>query len=129
MNFDDKLMNKLTPLVVNTTTTTSTPSVDGAMYSHALFLVVAATSSGQTISFIVQDSDDNSIFANVAGISTLTIPADKVLTNRTLLVDHNKVRRYVRLRIVHTGGAALAAATCLQQNNKQSLGTAPDVTF
>lgn len=126
---DDISLNKLTALAVNTSTTQSTPGIDGSMYSHALFLVVASTGVGQTISFLVQDSDDNSSFANVAGISTLTIPASKTLTNRTLLIDHSKVRRYVRLRIVHTGGAVMSSAAVLQQNNKQSAGVAPDVVF
>ena len=126
---DDILLNKLSVLAVNTSTTQSTPSIDGAMYSHALFLVIATTGGSQTISFLVQDSDDNSSFANVSGIATLTIPADKTLTNRTLLIDHSKVRRYVRLRIVHTGGATMSSAAVLQQNNKQSAGVAPDVIF
>lgn len=126
---DDIKKNKLTPLAVNTSTTTNTPSVDNMNFEHALFHVMATTTGGQTISFAVQDSDDNSSFAAVAGIATVTISASQTNASRTVLVDQNRVRRYLRLRIIHTGSATMASAVVLQQNNSQSLGTEPDVIF
>lgn len=129
MKYDDLTQSRITALAVNTSTTTNTAGVRADGYTHACFHIMATTGGGQTVSVAVQDSADNSTFASVSGISTLTISASTTNASRVILVEHAKVREYVRLRIIHTGSAVMSSAICRQQNQAQSLGTAPDVVF
>lgn len=75
--------------------TTNLASIDANKYMGALAWVITAggISGGATVDFKVQDSDDNSTFADVSGqsITQITASGSAILDTRI-----RKFRRYVR---------------------------------
>ena len=130
MRYDDKTKNKITALLANVTADdTVSASVDAANYSHVQFFIMTSTGAGERLSVTVQESADNVTFTDITSAITV-INANTSNALRTILIDHRKYQRYLRLFSNHVlGTPTLYAAYCIQQNEKNSLAPAPEVIF
>jgi hypothetical protein len=130
MRYDDKTKNNITALMANVTANDAvSASIDGANYSHVQFFIMTSTGAGQRLSVKVQESADNVSFTDISGAITV-INANTSNALRTLLIDHKKYQRYLRILSNHVlGTPTLYAAYCIQQNEKNSLAPAPQVIF
>jgi hypothetical protein len=84
------------------------PSFQSSGYRFAIVLVVADITGGDTLAIQIQDSADNSIFATVSDLGTVS--GDPGEIKRAILVDFQQVRRYVRLTMQGTGSPPASAA-------------------
>ncbi len=131
MRFDDKTKNKITPLAVGVTSdNTPTAAIDAANFSHVQFFLMISTGAGERAGLKLQESDDGSTeWTDISGAVTV-VNANLPNTLRTILLDHKKYKRYIRGMIdIVQGSPTVHASYCIQQNEKNSNGTAPDVSF
>lgn len=131
MRFDDKTKNKITPLAVGVTSDdTPTAAIDAANFSHVQFFLMVSTGAGERAGLKLQESDDGSTgWTDISGAVTV-VNANLANTLRTILLDHKKYKRYIRGMIdIVQGTPTVHALYCIQQNEKNSNGTAPDVSF
>ncbi len=131
MRFDDKTKNKITPLAVGVTSdNTPTAAIDAANFSHVQFFLMISTGAGERAGLKLQESDDGSTeWTDISGAVTV-VNANLPNTLRTILLDHKKYKRYIRGMIdIVQGSPTVHALYCIQQNEKNSNGTAPDVSF
>ena len=130
MNFDGKTAIKETPLrapgvVLNSGSTFESTAITPSGFSHAIFYVTTNITGSRALSGKLQDSSDNSQWADVAGTSFTQSVADGdgQYGLRTILIAHDAVREYVRLSITTTAGTnVVPIASCLQFNSKNQLG-------
>lgn len=131
MRFDDKTKNKITPLAVGVTSDdTPTAAIDAANFSHVQFFLMVSTGASERAGLKLQESDDGSTgWTDISGAITV-VNANLSNTLRTILLDHKKYKRYIRGMIdIVQGSPTVHALYCIQQNEKNSNGTAPDVSF
>jgi len=82
---------------------TDSASFDCARGRWTLLVGVMGSAAGGDLTITVEDSANDSAFAAVSGVSTLTATAaDKGMF--TILIDHRKIRRYGRLNVVLESG-------------------------
>lgn len=82
----------------------SSLSVDGSNYRYAVFhVMINAASVGKSVTVQIEDSDDDSSFASVGSLATIS--GDIALTSGMVLVSHQKTRRYVRALITPSSSA------------------------
>lgn len=135
MRFDDKTKNKITPLAVGVTSDdTPTAAIDAANFSHVQFFLMVSTGAGERAGLKLQESDDGSTgWSDISGaVVVVNANSSANLSNalRTILLDHKKYKRYIRGMIdIVQGAPTVHALYCIQQNEKNSNGTAPDVSF
>ena len=131
MRFDDKTKNKITPLAVGVTSDdTPTAAIDAANFSHVQFFLMISTGASERAGLKLQESDDGSTgWTDISGAVTV-VNQNQPNTLRTILLDHKKYKRYIRGMIdIVQGTPTVHALYCIQQNEKNSNGTAPDVSF
>lgn len=131
MRFDDKTKNKITPLAVGVTSDdTPTAAIDAANFSHVQFFLMISTGASERAGLKLQESDDGSTgWTDISGAVTV-VNQNQSNTLRTILLDHKKYKRYIRGMIdIVQGTPTVHALYCIQQNEKNSNGTAPDVSF
>jgi hypothetical protein len=131
MRYDDRTKNKITALGNNIMADTNTAVIDGANYSHVQFFFMITTNAGERVSFKVQESDDQSTWTDISA-STVGVIAGQTAALRTVLIDHKRYKRYLRgvsTIVLGLGTTTIHAIYCIQQNEKNSLGPAPDVSF
>ena len=130
MNFDGKTGIKETPLrapgvVLNNGSTFESTAITPGGFSHAIFYVTTNITGSRAIGGKLQDSADNSQWADVTGTSFTQSVADGdgQYGLRTILIAHDSVREYVRLSITTTAGTnVVPIASCLQFNSKNQFG-------
>jgi hypothetical protein len=88
--------------------TYDTGSIDLSVYKRALFIVDVGNIGTGTVDFKLQDSADNSSFADVAGGAITQITTSSKVA--TIECRADQTRRYVRARLT-VGTAAVQAAT------------------
>ena len=105
MNFDGKTAIKETPLrapgvVLNNGSTFESTAITPSGFSHAIFYVTTNITGSRAISGKLQDSADNSQWADVAGTSFTQSVADGdgQYGLRTILIAHNVVKSYCKAR-------------------------------
>jgi len=89
-------------------TAATTPGSDSASFDCAdgrftLLTGLVGSGVGAAAVVTVQDSADNVTFAAVPGVGTLDVSLVD-LSAFTILVDHRKVRRYVRVNVLKEAG-------------------------
>ncbi len=131
MRRDGKKTHKVKLLATNLNSVgTKIYNFDGVGYSHALFVMSSSTAVNQTVNMKIQDSEDGSSFSDVSGtpIVRITPPTDGPLNtgSRTILVNLNRTRRYVRAQFVFQGSdaanAKIYSVVAILQNQAQSNG-------
>jgi len=104
---------------------TASVRVNGYEFTH--FHVMANAGGGLTFTAVVQHSDDDVTFANAPSPNTITIV--NTLDEKWILVDHQKLNQYVRLRISTDGNMSIGVLA-VQSNSKNNLGgTLPDLAI
>lgn len=98
------------------TATTNGAGVDTFGYNDGMFVVAAGaidlTSTNETYAFKVQDSDDNSTFTDVSGLTT-TISANNQIKEIPLRELNLTLRRYVRVVATLAGTTPSFAGTAV----------------
>ena len=86
--------------------------VDLQDYEGAITAVLDAEAGGASITYAVkiQDSDDNSSFADVSGLAFTTTGANTAL-RETLSINSDEVKRYIRASITVAGGTGAGAVS------------------
>jgi hypothetical protein len=137
MNFSDGTRDDVKTLLVNYYAddgATDTASVDVSNFSHVVLVITGDTvtgfdlEQGEHMNFTVEDSDDNSTFATVAGIGEITYGNDIDEELMTIHIDTLNVRRYLRVHI-NQNRAKYWAIVAFRMNNAQSLATSPNGSY
>ncbi len=105
MNTDLGTTIKTTGLLNLTAATapgSNSASFDCAAGRFTMLLGVVGTGVASAVTLTVQDSDDNVTFAAVPD-GTLAVPLVN-LASISILIDHRKVRRYVRVNATKASG-------------------------
>lgn len=127
MRRDGKTTHKVKLLATNIQTgATKIYNFDGGGYSHALFVMSSTTAADQTLNMKIQDSADGVSFTDVSGTPTARITPSLSTQSRTILVNLNRTRRYVRAQFVFQGSdaanAKIYSVVAILQNQAQSNG-------
>lgn len=115
------IKQSLLPAVI--TSSTNGTGVDTLGFNDGMVQVLAGaidlTTTDETYAFKVQDSDDNSTFADVSGLTTTVTAANQVKEIR--LAELNLVlKRYVRVVATLAGTTpSFAGAACIVLGNKE----------
>lgn len=134
MRRDGKNTHKVKLLATNIQNgATKIYNFDGGGYSHALLVMSSNTLANQTLNMKVQDSDDGVTFTDVSGAPTARITPSLSTQSRTILVNLNRTRRYVRAQYTFTGAdlanAVIYSVIAILQNQAQSNGEPFTVTL
>lgn len=127
MRRDGKTTHKVKLLATNIQTgATKIYNFDGGGYSHALFVMSSSTAVNQTVNMKIQDSLDGVTFADASDTPTVRITPSLSTQSRTILVNLNRTRRYVRAQFVFQGSdaanAKIYSVVAILQNQAQSNG-------
>jgi len=97
----------------NVTATGNGGSVDCLGYQRALIALVATTAASSSVAAVLEESSDNTNWANVSGLTIPTIAASKTAFVQTVNVNLKKRLRYLRLGYTVTGTAGADAVYVL----------------
>jgi hypothetical protein len=102
------------------TTTVNRTGVDLVDYEGDIMAVLDAEAGGASITYAVkiQDSADNSSFADVSGLAFTTTAANTAL-RETLRINSDEVRRYIRAVITVAGGSGAGAVSVVALGSKK----------
>jgi hypothetical protein len=102
------------------TATGNGTGVDLVDYEGDVMAVLDAEAGGASITYAVkiQDSADNSSFADVSGLAFTTTDANTALTE-TLRINSDEVRRYIRAVITVAGGTGAGAVSVSALGSKK----------
>lgn len=108
----------------------ATPGIDTAGYGSTLY-VISFGELEDTLSYTLEDSDDNSTWATASvvldGVASQTLVVNGVAnTSVAVLVHHSGVRRYHRLLPASGAGDNLACVVALKLEPAQELGDTVD---
>jgi len=102
------------------TATANRTGVDLVDYEGDIMAVLDAEAGGAGITYAVkiQDSADNSSFADVSGLAFTTTTANTAL-RETLRINSDEVRRYIRAVITVAGGTGAGAVSVIALGSKK----------
>ena len=102
------------------TATVNRTGVDLVDYEGDIMAILDAEAGGASITYAVkiQDSADNSTFADVSGLAFTTTDANTAL-QETLKINSNEVRRYIRAVITVAGGTGAGAVSVVALGSKK----------
>ena len=102
------------------TSTGNETGVDLLDYEGDITLILDADAGGSGITYAVkiQDSADNSTFADVSGLAFTTTTANTALTE-TLRINSDEVKRYIRAVITVAGGTGAGALSVVALGSKK----------
>ena len=102
------------------TATVNRTGVDLVDYEGDIMAILDAEAGGASITYAVkiQDSADNSTFADVSGLAFTTTDANTAL-QETLKINSNEVRRYIRAVITVAGGTGAGALSVVALGSKK----------
>jgi hypothetical protein len=102
------------------TATANRTGVDLVDYEGDIMAILDAEAGGASITYAVkiQDSADNSTFADVSGLAFTTTDANTAL-QETLKINSNEVRRYIRAVITVAGGTGAGAVSVVALGSKK----------
>lgn len=102
------------------TATVNRTGVDLVDYEGDIMAVLDAEAGGASITYAVkiQDSADNSSFADVSGLAFTTTTANTAL-RETLRINSDEVRRYIRAVITVAGGTGAGAVSVVALGSKK----------
>jgi hypothetical protein len=102
------------------TATANRTGVDLVDYEGDIMAILDAEAGGASITYAVkiQDSADNSTFADVSGLAFTTTDANTAL-RETLKINSNEVRRYIRAVITVAGGTGAGAVSVVALGSKK----------
>ena len=102
------------------TATANRSGVDLVDYEGDVIAVLDAEAGGAGITYAVkiQDSADNSSFADVSGLAFTTTTANTAL-RETLKINTDEVRRYIRAVITVAGGSGAGAVSVVALGSKK----------
>ena len=102
------------------TATGNETGVDLQDYEGDITLILDAEAGGSGITYAVkiQDSADNSTFADVSGLAFTTTTANTSLTE-TLRINSDEVKRYIRAVITVAGGTGAGALSVVALGSKK----------
>ena len=94
------------------TATGNETGVDLQDYEGDITLILDAEAGGASITYAVkvQDSSDNSTFADVSGAAFTTTDANSALVE-SLVVNSDEIKRYARVVITVAGGTGAGAVS------------------
>jgi len=94
--------------------------VDLVDYEGDIMAILDAEAGGASITYAVkiQDSADNSTFADVSGLAFTTTDANTAL-RETLRINSDEVRRYIRAVITVAGGTGTGAVSVVAPGSKK----------
>ena len=94
--------------------------VDLVDYEGDIMAILDAEAGGASITYAVkiQDSADNSSFADVSGLAFTTTDANTAL-RETLRINSDEVRRYIRAVITVAGGTGTGAVSVVALGSKK----------
>ena len=94
--------------------------VDLVDYEGDIMAILDAEAGGASITYAVkiQDSADNSSFADVSGLAFTTTDANTAL-RETLRINSDEVRRYIRAVITVAGGSGAGALSVVALGSKK----------
>ena len=94
--------------------------VDLVDYEGDIMAILDAEAGGASITYAVkiQDSADNSTFADVSGLAFTTTDANTAL-RETLRINSDEVRRYIRAVITVAGGTGTGAVSVVALGSKK----------
>ena len=94
------------------TSTGNETGVDLQDYEGDITLILDAEAGGSSITYAVkvQDSSDNSTFADVSGAAFTTTTANTALVE-SLVVNSDEIKRYARVVITVAGGTGAGAVS------------------
>jgi len=94
--------------------------VDLVDYEGDIMAILDAEAGGASITYAVkiQDSADNSSFADVTGLAFTTTDANTAL-RETLRINSDEVRRYIRAVITVAGGSGAGAVSVVALGSKK----------
>ena len=100
--------------------TVNRTGVDLVDYEGDVIAVLDAEAGGTGITYAVkiQDSADNSSFADVSGLAFTTTSADTAL-QETLRINTDSIRRYIRAVITVAGGSGTGAVSVMALGSKK----------
>jgi|TARA_R100000084_G_scaffold2959_1_gene1374 hypothetical protein len=102
------------------TATGNETGVDLIDYEGDITMILDAEAGGSGITYAVkvQDSADNSSFADVSGAAFTTTSADTALVE-TLTVNSDEIKRYARVVITVAGGTGAGAVSVTALGRKK----------
>ena len=102
------------------TATVNRTGVDLVDYEGDIMAILDAEAGGASITYAVkiQDSADNSTFADVSGLAFTTTDANTAL-RETLRINSDEVRRYIRAVITVAGGTGAGAVSVVALGSKK----------
>ncbi|NBQ51803.1 MAG: hypothetical protein EBU35_14435 [Marivivens sp.] len=94
--------------------------VDLVDYEGDIMAILDAEAGGASVTYAVkiQDSADNSTFADVSGLAFTTTDANTAL-RETLRINSDEVRRYIRAVITVAGGTGTGAVSVVALGSKK----------
>nr|BAR23383.1 unnamed protein product [uncultured Mediterranean phage uvMED] len=94
--------------------------VDLVDYEGDIMAILDAEAGGASVTYAVkiQDSADNSSFADVSGLAFTTTSANTAL-RETLRINSDEVRRYIRAVITVAGGSGSGALSVVALGSKK----------
>lgn len=100
--------------------TVNRTGVDLVDYEGDIVAILDAEAGGASITYAVkiQDSADNSSFADVSGLAFTTTTANTAL-RETLRINSDEVRRYIRAVITVAGGSGTGAVSVVALGSKK----------
>ena len=102
------------------TASSNETGVDLQDYEGDITLILDAEAGGASITYAVkvQDSSDNSTFADVSGAAFTTTTANTALVE-TLVVNTDEINRYARVVITVAGGTGAGAVSVTALGQKK----------
>ena len=103
------------------TATANRSGVDLVDYEGDVIAVLDAEAGGSGVKYAVkiQDSADNSSFADVSGGLAFTTTNNDTALRETLRINTDEVRRYIRAVITVTGGTGAGAVRVVALGSKK----------
>jgi len=94
--------------------------VDLVDYEGDIMAILDAEAGGASVTYAVkiQDSADNSTFADVSGLAFTTTDANTAL-RETLRINSDEVKRYIRAVITVAGGTGTGAVSVVALGSKK----------
>lgn len=101
-------------------TSANRTGVDLVDYEGDIMAILDAEAGGASVTYAVkiQDSADNSSFADVSGLAFTTTDANTAL-QETLRINSDEVRRYIRAVITVAGGTGTGAVSVMALGSKK----------
>jgi len=101
-------------------TSANRTGVDLVDYEGDIMAILDAEAGGASVTYAVkiQDSADNSSFADVSGLAFTTTDANTAL-RETLRINSDEIRRYIRAVITVAGGTGTGAVSVVALGSKK----------